>query len=712
MINKKVVIIIGIVLLAAGAAYAAGVVFFGGNAHGDISDGLVLDIDLTQDNYVTGTKTFADDTGYGNNGVSTNAATFTTDKYGKSTGAMSFNGVSDVVNAGSAASLNIVGAVTMEAWIKLNAYSAYPSIINKWNGDGYILSLDSDGKGIRVYIDPGYTFSTAGDYIGLNQWYHVVGTWGGNGTSIKIYVDGDLKEQSPTFSGGGPVAQTLQISGVTGGFSYFNGSMSGVKVWNRELSLVEVQALYNSSKLSASSSESGLVGHWVLDEDNYDSATNRVTDKSAYENHGINVGANFTTDRMGHSNGAMFFNGTNSNYVNVSYSFGRPNNLSISVWFKTSSNSNGILFDQHDSVYPPTGPSAIIPVLWVIPNGSVRMEFYTGAVGAVYSSKNVSDNNWHHAVAVGNTSIQYLYVDGVFVASRSGTLQQSWWNRSTIGTGWAGGREGHPNVWRYFNGSIADVRVYNRSLSATEVKTLYDSYNPKFASGSLQTGLVLDMPLTSDWTKTEVAGSQIMTDKTPYANDGQNYGATVGISNTSFDGINDYVNASNNSIFSFSDNFTLNAWINPLSASPTNWGGIITKDDESGSTTHRNYFFGQKQITDELCFFWHTSVGTNYGICTNNANLTANNWFNVVAVVNKLYLNIYVNGINQTLNVTVPYGPGSNYVTSFQIDNSVPVIIGRSRPVIHPFNGSIAGVKIYNRALSDSEIKLLYARGR
>ncbi len=48
-----------------------------------------------------------------------------------------------------------------------------------------------------------------------------------------------------------------------------------------------------------SSSQKGLVGHWALDAEGYNSATERITDKSGSENHGTNAGATLTTDRMG-----------------------------------------------------------------------------------------------------------------------------------------------------------------------------------------------------------------------------------------------------------------------------------------------------------------------------------------------------------------------------------------------------------------------------
>jgi len=99
----------------------------------------------------------------------------------------------------------------------------------------------------------------------------------------------------------------------------------------------------DKGNMSVSSSyQSGLVGHWALDNESYNSATNRTTDKTPYSNHGTNYGANFTTDRMGHSNSAMYFDGVND-YVNLSSSNfnGGKDVISVSLWI------NQITLHQH-----------------------------------------------------------------------------------------------------------------------------------------------------------------------------------------------------------------------------------------------------------------------------------------------------------------------------------------------------------------------------
>ena len=82
----------------------------------------------------------------------------------------------------------------------------------------------------------------------------------------------------------------------------------------------------------------------------------------------------------------------------------------------------------------------------------------------------INDGQWHHVVAVltigqGVT----FYVDGVYSSSTAMNLTNSGdnWANLTVGV--------NPYTYfgNYFTGSIDEVRVYNRALSAAEVSTVY-----------------------------------------------------------------------------------------------------------------------------------------------------------------------------------------------------------------------------------------------
>jgi hypothetical protein len=88
---------------------------------------------------------------------------------------------------------------------------------------------------------------------------------------------------------------------------------------------------------------------------------------------------------------------------------------------------------------------------------------------------NGSNGKWHQAVATWNGSTISLYVDGVSDAtavSFSGSLRTNQTNSLTIGADDAAIGAGSTPL-NYFNGTIDDVRIYNRALSATEVANLY-----------------------------------------------------------------------------------------------------------------------------------------------------------------------------------------------------------------------------------------------
>jgi len=715
MINKKTIIIIGMILLAAGvtyAAYAAGIVLFGGNSYQDINDGLVLDIDLTQDNYTAGSKTFTDASGSGNNGVSANAATFTTDNYGQSTGAMNFNGTGDYIDTGGAASLNTGNQITVSAWIKPTHWgnTYWDGIVGKSNDSlhGYVLAKLSTSDALAFSIRSGYQASFS-PLPPVNVWTHIVGTY--DGANIKIYQDGIEKNSTPYIGTVETNGSTLAIGRLYSWWNeaYFKGSISEVKIWNRALSLAEVETLYESSKpkMSAGSTESGLIGHWPLDGAGYNSTTNRVTDKTPYENHGLNYGATLTTDRMGQSNGAMSFNG--SDYIdcgsNVLFNSSKP--VTVSFWTKL------------------TGYSVSYPVILRLKTDqSTGFILFYSAITSYTGINFGSNTNFVRLKTAGNISASLIGVwknvvmvyDGVSrTANSSYKLYIDGVEQSLVGSAAFAvvpqvNTISNPVSGNPFPGSIADIRIYNRALSQDEIGALYSSYKPKAAADSLQKGLVLDMPLTSSWTKSETAGSEIMTDRTPYSNNGQNYGATVGSDYASFNGVDNYIDLGDDTFDSLSEG-TISAWIKLNSLTGTNAISVSKKSSSADliSLQVRNCAGG-------VCpGFWCKANGVASFGGSANILLSTDNWYFMAMTVSASGNKLYLNGQNQA----VTYSAGNSSSNAFFDDlssgaqiYSIGAAFLSSAVPVGVTNGSIADVRIYNRALSDSEIKSLYDKGK
>jgi hypothetical protein len=285
--------------------------------------------------------------------------------------------------------------------------------------------------------------------------------------------------------------------------------------------------------------------------------TGRLTDKTPYSNHG-DTGTQqsfaFGEDRFGNSGGAMSFNGI-SDYVstdNMNYNINNGD-WTASAWYYVDKD---ILDGNFETVFG-FGQQYY--------NGFHMFENRTcsrAPDGSNYFclsyEPGLETKKWQLVTVTHELNSKKLtsYINGQMYNSTTytGTLVSSL-NQPII-FGWRGG---NPN---YFKGSIDDVRIYSRALSESEIQSLYDSHETKISAGSLNKGLVLDMPLTLKYTKDETAGSEIMTDKTPYSNDGQNYGSTITAEGASFDGVDDYIDISSFNYPSlWNQPFSLSSWI-------------------------------------------------------------------------------------------------------------------------------------------------------
>jgi hypothetical protein len=158
----------------------------------------------------------------------------------------------------------------------------------------------------------------------------------------------------------------------------------------------------------------------------------------------------------------------------------------------------------------------------------------------------------------------------------------------------------------------------------------------------------------------------------------------------SFDGVNDAVNTSGN-FPSIAGNFTISIWTKWNQFQ--NYGGIVF--NYAGNTApYFNFFLSS--YTSSIGFYLSNgvtiqSVSQSYA----SVNIVTNNWYLLNVVADGSFIRFYFNGI---LKQSVPQ-------TVSSVGSSFPFSISHS---IDPFNGSLDEVRIYNRALSASEIQALY----
>ncbi|RZN42511.1 MAG: DUF11 domain-containing protein [Methanosarcinales archaeon] len=205
--------------------------------------------------------------------------------------------------------------------------------------------------------------------------------------------------------------------------------------------------------------DDGLVAEWRFDE----GSGSVLVDSSGNGNDGVIYGATWVE---GKCEGALRFDGVDD-YVDcgsdASLEFG-TSTFTIETWVKTTDTTTdgwkGIVGRWDDSngywlqYAPSTGAWAFG---W---HGSTFLN----------PTKRIGDGNWHHVVSkrVGLTSAE-LYIDGAFIGSRTDLPRTSSDTIDPLSMGRLSSGYG-----RYFKGIIDEVLIYNRALTAEEIKQHYE----------------------------------------------------------------------------------------------------------------------------------------------------------------------------------------------------------------------------------------------
>lgn len=213
--------------------------------------------------------------------------------------------------------------------------------------------------------------------------------------------------------------------------------------------------------------ESGLVALYHLNNESaYGENNTLVVDFSGNGNNGSCV----TCPKIissGKLNGAYNNTDANNGYFNItpSASLNNLNTVTISVWIKSSSQptSSRHIFGGFNDSSPYNG-FGITQTF-----DTHKAGFWVGGASYLYSNTLINTNNWINIIASYNGTHSLIYINGVFENSSAQTANLNFSKPKCIGDNSAGATN------RDFVGSIDEVAIWNRSLSATEISTLYDS---------------------------------------------------------------------------------------------------------------------------------------------------------------------------------------------------------------------------------------------
>ena len=204
-------------------------------------------------------------------------------------------------------------------------------------------------------------------------------------------------------------------------------------------------------------------------------------------NRHFNVGAGVSSD-----NKALLYTSANSNaYENVVNSVPFTDLMTIDMWYKASSyfnvnsacGTNGYsLFSKQGGFNGPSGPlyaglrtqfagatATTANLLFIIEgSSSLNVSYSNNTINTLY-------NYTFQQIIVGGTQTLLMYVNGVLVASNSGT--QSYSHPTLVFN--LGGNTNHCGNHSVF-GHLYSTKIYNRILSANEIKANYDVMRQKY----------------------------------------------------------------------------------------------------------------------------------------------------------------------------------------------------------------------------------------
>ena len=184
-----------------------------------------------------------DSSGNANNGTLVNGASWsTTARFGT---AVNFDGVNDRIDIPDSNTLDLVSAMTLEAWVRPAANSGYRTVVLKEVPGELSYSLyaaDSD-HGTRpsgwVRVAQPSSFADGTGSLPLNAFTHLAVTY--NGTALVLYVNG-VPARSVAVQGSiQNSSMGVHIGGNTVWGEYFQGQIDEVRIYNRALSQSEIQ---------------------------------------------------------------------------------------------------------------------------------------------------------------------------------------------------------------------------------------------------------------------------------------------------------------------------------------------------------------------------------------------------------------------------------------------------------------------------------------
>ena len=357
-----------------------------------------------------------------------------------------------------------------------------------------------------------------------------------------------------------------------------------------------------------------------------------------------------------------------------------PNVKTVSAWvYVTGTPSNSV-----GAIVWTNGASSAPSVSYLLGLSDAGKIYAFGSY--VGLTRTVTLNQWYHVAATYNAGTVKIYWEGTHVETRTTPFPSV-----VNGTQITIGRSNYAGNVHNFNGSIDQIRIYDKTLTSADITTLY---NETVATSS--TNITFEGYNGIAYYKMSDATDQLGNYNGTATDVNFNTVGKFGFAGA-FNGSSSYIDTTYN--FGTDSSYSISLW-EKTSVTSTRQG-LFGVWIASGSNNGPGINFGIDASNNFE--FMIANGSSNWSDTSISASsYTDGNWHNLILVINGTSVKLYADG-----NTT----PIANLTSSVSAGTSTSNNLALGRLGNYPglyFNGSIDQVRIYDSALSAANVTTLY----
>lgn len=205
----------------------------------------------------------ANDESTNSNNGTLNGPVLTSDRFGNTNSAYNFDGTNDYIFIAGNAQFNTLGSVTVSAWYNTSTSTSARTLMTQSDltaaGERFTMRLNLAQVKNASTCAAGVWGGTGNHPYNTNSWSHYVFTF--DQDKVRVYLDGSAVDSSDVPNGPlGPCSNSPLKFGMhwNGDPQWFLGKLDDIAIWDRALSLSEIQQLYGAVDGELTQSDTAL----------------------------------------------------------------------------------------------------------------------------------------------------------------------------------------------------------------------------------------------------------------------------------------------------------------------------------------------------------------------------------------------------------------------------------------------------------------------